>query len=74
MEAARRELDPSKRLELYRQVAHLFAADPPADFMFSADQFWAMSKRVEDVEVAPLGLFHFLPGPLGWRPAAAAAR
>ena len=74
MEAARRELDPGKRLELYRQVARLFVADPPADFMLGADQYWAMSRRVEDVEVAPLGLFHYLPGPLGWRPAPAAAR
>ncbi len=74
MEAAQRELDPKKRLELYRQVARLFAEDPPADFMWSADQYWAMSRRVADVEVTPLGLFHFLQGPLGWRPALAAAR
>lgn len=69
MEAARVELDPAKRLELYRQVARVFAADPPADFMWGANQYWAMARRVEDVEVAPLGLFNYLPGPLGWRPA-----
>ena len=74
MEAAQRELDPAKRLELYRQVARLFAVDPPADFMWGADQYWAMSRRVADVEVTPLGLFHFLQGPLGWRPALAASR
>ncbi len=74
MEQARRELDPGKRLELYRQVSKIFADDPPADFLWSANQYWAMAKRVEDVEVTPLGLFHFLPGPLGWRPALAAAR
>ncbi len=74
MEAARVELDPGKRLELYRQVARLLAADPPADFMWGAEQYWAMAKRVEGVEVSPIGLFHFLPGPLGWRPAPAAKR
>jgi peptide/nickel transport system substrate-binding protein len=70
MEAARNELDPEKRLVLYRRVAGIFAADPPADFLFGADQFWAVSKRVEGVEISTFyGLFHFLPGPLGWRPA-----
>lgn len=74
MEAARREVDPGKRLELYRQIHRLLAADPPADFLWGADQYWAISKRVEGVEVSPIGLFHFLPGPLGWRPAPAAPR
>jgi peptide/nickel transport system substrate-binding protein len=74
MEAARVELDPARRLELYRQVARIFAADPPADFMYDADQYWAMAKGVEDVEISPLGLFNYLPGPLGWRPASAAKK
>lgn len=74
MEAARAELDPARRLELYRQVARLFADDPPADFMWGADQNWAMSKRVEGVEVSSIGLFHFLPGPLAWGPVPAAKR
>jgi len=71
MEAAERELDAARRLELYREVHRLLAADAPADFLWSADQYWAVSKDVEGVEISPIGLFHFLPGPLGWRPAAA---
>ncbi|HEY1435103.1 MAG TPA: hypothetical protein VGG65_06985, partial [Thermoanaerobaculia bacterium] len=74
MEAARVELDPARRLDMYRQVARLFAADPPADFLWGAEQYWAIARRVEDVEVSAIGLFHFLPGPLGWRPASAAPR
>lgn len=75
MEAARNELDPAKRLELRRQVARILVADPPADFLFSADQYWAVSKSIENVEISPYyGLFHFLPGPLGWRPAPADKR
>ena len=75
MEAARNELDPAKRLELRRQVARILVADPPADFLFSAAQYWAVSKRVENVEISPYyGLFHFQPGPLGWRPAPADKR
>ena len=27
------------------------------------------AKKIEGVEISPLGLFHFLPGPLAWRPA-----
>jgi peptide/nickel transport system substrate-binding protein len=76
MESARREIDAGKRIEAYRQIHRLLAADPPADFLFGADQYWAIAKRIENVQVSPMGLFHFLPGPLGWRPAApgAAAR
>jgi peptide/nickel transport system substrate-binding protein len=70
MEALRQELDPIRRLELYRQVHRLLAADPPADFLWSPDQYWGIAKRLQGVETSPLGLFHFLPGPLGWRPGA----
>lgn len=69
MEAAQRELDPARRLELYRQVHRLFAADPPADFLWGAEQYWGISKRLEGVQTSAPGLFHFLPGPLGWKPA-----
>ncbi len=70
MEAARREMDDTKRLELYRQVHRLLAEDPPADFLWGADQYWGVSKQVTGVEISQIGLFHFLPGQLGWRPAA----
>jgi peptide/nickel transport system substrate-binding protein len=73
LEAGRVELDPSRRLELYQNIARLLAADQPADFLWDADQYWAISKRVDDVKLSSIGLFHFLPGPLGWRPAPAAA-
>jgi peptide/nickel transport system substrate-binding protein len=69
MEAARREADPERRLAAYRQVHRLLAADPPADFLWGADQYWGISRKLEGVAPSPLGLFHFLPGPLGWRPA-----
>jgi ABC-type transport system substrate-binding protein len=71
MEAARREMDDAKRLELYRQIHRVFAVDPPADFLWWTDQYFGISKRVAGVELSPLGLFHFLPGPLAWRPAPA---
>jgi peptide/nickel transport system substrate-binding protein len=69
MEAARRETDAARRLALYRQVHRILAANPPADFLWGADVYWGVSRKVEGVSVSSLGLFHFLPGPLGWRPA-----
>ncbi len=73
MDAARKEVDPAKRLAAYREVNRLLAADPPADFLWGVDQFWAVSKRIDGVQVSPLGLFHFLPGPLGWHLATSSA-
>jgi peptide/nickel transport system substrate-binding protein len=69
METARREMDPARRLEAYRRVHRLLAADPPADFLWGADQYWGLSRKVEGAAVSQLGLFHFLPGPLAWKPA-----
>ena len=68
MERAREEVDPAKRVDLLRSVHRLLAADPPGDFLWGADQPWALSRRLDGVEVSDIGLFHFLPGPLGWRP------
>ncbi len=71
MEAAQREFDEGRRIELYRQIHRLLAADPPADFLWTTDQYFGIAKRLEGVEVSPIGLFHFLPGPFAWRPAGA---
>jgi peptide/nickel transport system substrate-binding protein len=71
MEAAVAEFDDARRLELYRQIHRALAADPPADFLWSTDQYYGISKRLQGVEVSAIGLFHFLPGPFAWRPAAA---
>jgi len=74
LEAWEREMDDAKRLDLSREIHRAFAANPPADFLWDADQPWAVSTRLEGVEVSPTGLFHFLPGPLGWRPVQPRAR
>lgn len=74
MEAARRELDLARRIERYRRIHRLLASDPPADFLWSTDQYWGISRAMEGVETSPNGLFHFLPGPFGWRPASASGK
>jgi peptide/nickel transport system substrate-binding protein len=68
MEALRLEADPARRLDLYREVHRLVVSDPPADFLWGADVYWGISRKLQGVTVSSLGLFHFLPGPLGWRP------
>jgi len=69
MDAGAREMDEGRRLGIYHQLSRLMAADPPADFLWGADQYFGISRRLEGVEISPSGLFHFLPGPLAWRPA-----
>ena len=68
LEGARSEMDETRRLALHREVHRLLAADPPADFIWNAAQYWGLSNRLTGVELSPIGLFHFQPGPLGWRP------
>ncbi len=70
IEAARAETNETKRLELFRQVHRVLAADPPADFLYTAEQYWGVSKSIAGVEVSEVGLFHFQPGPLAWKPIA----
>jgi peptide/nickel transport system substrate-binding protein len=74
MEAARVELDATRRLDLYQQIARKLAEDQAADFLWDADQNWAMARKVDGVEISQVGLFHFLPGPLAWRPASAGTK
>jgi peptide/nickel transport system substrate-binding protein len=74
MEAARGELSTEKRIEIYRKIQRVLAADPPADFLWNVSQYWGIARRLDGVEISPLALFHFEPGALGWRPAAAAPR
>ena len=60
MEAAQREMNDDRRLELLRQVHRMLAADQPADFWWDADQYWGIAKRLQGVQTSPFGLFHFL--------------
>ncbi len=41
------ELDPNKRLDLYHQVAELEREDPPAIFLWTTNELYAVSNRVQ---------------------------
>ncbi|HXG59457.1 MAG TPA: ABC transporter substrate-binding protein [Thermoanaerobaculia bacterium] len=67
MEAARRELQLSKRKELYREVHRILAEDQPYTWTIQVSVKWAINKRVRNVgESRGWGLFQWYPGELGW--------
>jgi peptide/nickel transport system substrate-binding protein len=67
MDAARRELDQSKRKDLYWRLHEVLAEDQPYTWVVQASAKWGINKRVRGVDVSPgLGLFLWYPGELGW--------
>lgn len=67
MEAARREMDASRRLELFRAIHRRLAEEQPCAFLFTVDSLWAVRRDLDGVENSPLGLSHFAPGRTAWR-------
>jgi len=66
MRAARREMDPAKRIELLHRLHRLFRDDAPAIFVVNATRKYAFGRRVRGLATSPLGLFGIWPGPLAW--------
>jgi len=67
MEAGRRELDQSKRQEIYHQLHALIAEDQPYLWVVQVSTKWAVNRRVRGIEISPaLGPFSWYPGELGW--------
>lgn len=67
IEAARRELDQSKRKEIYQQLHALLAEDQPYTWMIQASAKWALSKRLRNVQASRgFGFFLWNPGEHGW--------
>jgi len=67
IDAARREMDQSKRKELYWRLHEVLAEDQPYCWVFQGSAKWGINKRVRGVESSPgFGLFLWSPGELGW--------
>jgi peptide/nickel transport system substrate-binding protein len=67
MEAARKELDRSKRKEMYWRLHEILAEDQPYTWVIQGSAKWGINKRVRGVDVSPgFGLFNWYPGELGW--------
>jgi len=67
MERARSEFDPARRADLYHELHQILARDQPYLFMLQVASKWAVSRRVQDVNLANgVGLFLWYPGPNAW--------
>jgi peptide/nickel transport system substrate-binding protein len=67
IEAGRREIDRTKRKEIYHQLHALLADDQPYTWTVQSSAKWGINKRVRDVTISPgYGLFLWHPGPFGW--------
>ncbi|HEX7832782.1 MAG TPA: hypothetical protein VF787_24230, partial [Thermoanaerobaculia bacterium] len=67
IEAARQELDISKRKELYWRLHELLVDEQPYTWTVQVSSKWAINKRVRGVATSRgYGLFLWYPGELGW--------
>jgi peptide/nickel transport system substrate-binding protein len=55
LEDYRREFDPKKRIELYREFQKILHDDQPYTFLFTPKSISAVSRRFRGVEVLPIG-------------------
>ncbi len=74
MDAARIELDETRRIALYHRLHRILRDDAPAVFVVNATKKYGLRRRLEGVETSPLGPFSIWPGPLAWRAAAEESR
>lgn len=74
IDAGRRELDPSKRVDIYRQLHAVLAEDQPYTWVNQPSLKWVVSRRVHGVkESKGWGLFIWYPGEFDWWVTAPAA-
>jgi peptide/nickel transport system substrate-binding protein len=67
MDEAARELDATRRIELYHQLHDMLARDQPYLWTVQVAEKWAVSRRVNNVKVAKgFGLFHWYPDSRAW--------
>ena len=67
IEAGRRELDRSKRTEIYHQLHAIIAEDQPYTWITQPSLKWAVNRRVRGAKVSNgLGLSSWYPGQFDW--------
>jgi peptide/nickel transport system substrate-binding protein len=67
MEAGRRELDQSKRTEIYHQLHALLADEQPYLWVLQVSSKWGVNRRVRGIELSPaLGPYMWYPGEFSW--------
>ncbi len=67
IEAARREMDRSKRKDMYWRIHELVADEQPYTWTIQVSSKWGFNKRVRGVELSRgYGLMRWYPGVLSW--------
>jgi peptide/nickel transport system substrate-binding protein len=67
IDAGRREFNQSKRIDIYRKLHELVAADQPYTWTVQVSVKWGINKRVHGVrESKGWGLFLWFPGEYDW--------
>lgn len=67
IEEARRQLDRSRRKDLYWRLHEIVAEDQPYTWTIQVSSKWGIRKRVRGVELSrAYGLYRWYPGPFAW--------
>lgn len=67
IDRSRKEMDPQKRADLFRQIHRALADDQPYLWTVQVASTWAFRKRVHGVESSKgMGFFFWQPGPRNW--------
>jgi len=67
IDQARRELDQSKRKDLYWRLHEILAEDQPYTWVVQVSAKWGINKRVKGaVPSRGMGFYSWYPGELGW--------
>lgn len=67
IEASRRELDRSKRKDMYWRIHEIVAQEQPYTWTIQVSSKWGLNRRVRGVELSRgYGLVRWYPGVLGW--------
>ena len=61
-EEGKRELDPARRVPIYREIERTIAADSAYTFLYFRNTFYAVSKDLRGVNFSPRGPYNFAPG------------
>jgi peptide/nickel transport system substrate-binding protein len=67
IESGRRELNQSKRTDIYQELHVVLADDQPYTWITQPSLKWAVNRRVRGVKLSNgFGLFGWYPGPFEW--------
>ncbi|MFC1851158.1 ABC transporter substrate-binding protein [candidate division CSSED10-310 bacterium] len=64
--AGRSEFERQKRQKIYWKIHKIIHEEQPCTFIYTKMETYILSKRIQNYEISPFGLFDFFPGQLAW--------